>query len=81
MVEGADIDNGISVEISMASGIGAAMVDSEPGFGVVEMLYARANCLYSSFVLLHPERSCRANCSDAIVSAKLLVLAPCLMRG
>ena len=56
MVEGADIDNGISVEISMASGIGAAMVDSEPGFGVVEMLYARANCLYSSFVLLHLER-------------------------
>lgn len=53
VVQGANVHNGIAIEVGMASAIGAAMINTKRLFDGIELLDARANLLDSSFVCFH----------------------------
>lgn len=53
VIEGADVDNGIAVEICVPCAVCAAVIDTESCFCGVKVLDARAHCFYGVFVTLH----------------------------
>ena len=78
MVQGADVHNGVLVEINMAGAVGTAVIDSERRFGVVKLVYTPAYRLYRSVVALHWRRSIQTKPSTAgrVLFAILLFILP-----